>query len=170
VSLNCGHQRAYCSSPSAYEHGEPLWNDVDRLKLAIRPPQHSLAILPTESSSSKSGWFRRRKLILSTKYLFHTLWISLHCRKITTWGRRLCVSSELRRSAHYIALNNSSRRQGSNPRTLGPVASTHYTAEVTSSERCRCSNVLGVSERIWQTVFHTERYKNVSIRVCHLNH
>jgi hypothetical protein len=31
MSLNCGHQGAYClSSPVIYEHGQPWWNDTDR--------------------------------------------------------------------------------------------------------------------------------------------
>jgi hypothetical protein len=30
-----------------YEHGEPWWNDVDRRKLLIRPPEFSLTALPT---------------------------------------------------------------------------------------------------------------------------
>jgi hypothetical protein len=37
-----------------YEHGEPWWNDIDRGKL-IHPPELSLAILPAEPPSSKSG-------------------------------------------------------------------------------------------------------------------
>jgi hypothetical protein len=37
-----------------YEHGEPWWNDIDRGKLLICPP-HSLAILPAEPFSNKSG-------------------------------------------------------------------------------------------------------------------
>jgi hypothetical protein len=33
TSLNCGHQRAYCSSPQMIcEYGEPQWNDTDRGK------------------------------------------------------------------------------------------------------------------------------------------
>jgi hypothetical protein len=32
MSLNCGHQQAYCSSSSWYEYGERWWNGVDRRK------------------------------------------------------------------------------------------------------------------------------------------
>jgi hypothetical protein len=30
MSLKCGHQRAYCSSPRWYEYGEPRWNYTER--------------------------------------------------------------------------------------------------------------------------------------------
>jgi hypothetical protein len=47
-------------------------DDVDWGELLIRPPERSLAILPAESSSNKSGGYERRKLyILCTKYLFY---------------------------------------------------------------------------------------------------
>jgi hypothetical protein len=44
-----------------YEHGEPWWNDINRENLLIRPPEHSLSIIPAEPSSSKLGgtWQRR---------------------------------------------------------------------------------------------------------------
>jgi hypothetical protein len=48
---------AYCSSPKViglYNYGEPWWNNVDRVKLLIRPPERSLAILPAKLSNSKS--------------------------------------------------------------------------------------------------------------------
>jgi hypothetical protein len=45
----------------AYEHGEPRWNDVDRRRLLFRQPELSLAILPTEQSSNKSGGSEGRK-------------------------------------------------------------------------------------------------------------
>jgi hypothetical protein len=42
LSLNCGHQWAYCSSPQLiYEHGKPWWNDLERGKLLIHPPELS---------------------------------------------------------------------------------------------------------------------------------
>jgi hypothetical protein len=65
--------RAYCSFPRWYMWaGEPWWNDVNREKL-IHPPESSLAILPAESSSSKSGGSGQRKWwILFIKYLFYT--------------------------------------------------------------------------------------------------
>jgi hypothetical protein len=37
-----------------YEHGESQWNDIDKGKLLIRPPELS-PILPAESSNSKPG-------------------------------------------------------------------------------------------------------------------
>jgi hypothetical protein len=38
-----------------YEHEETWWNDIDRGKLLIRPPERSPALLPAEPSSSKLG-------------------------------------------------------------------------------------------------------------------
>jgi hypothetical protein len=35
------------------EHGAPWWNDIERRKLLIRPPQRYLAILPAQLSSRK---------------------------------------------------------------------------------------------------------------------
>jgi hypothetical protein len=32
ASLNCGHQRAYCSSPRWHEYGEPRQNVIDRVR------------------------------------------------------------------------------------------------------------------------------------------
>jgi hypothetical protein len=45
----------------AYKRGESWWNDVDRGKLLIGPPEGSLAILQAEPSSSKSGGSGGRK-------------------------------------------------------------------------------------------------------------
>jgi hypothetical protein len=44
-----------------YGHEEPWWNDVDMGKLLICLPEHSLAVLPAELSSSKSGGSGWRK-------------------------------------------------------------------------------------------------------------
>jgi hypothetical protein len=54
ISLNCGHCRAYCSSPTWYEHGEPWWNDIG-MRNSRFIHQSSLVILPGESCSSKAG-------------------------------------------------------------------------------------------------------------------
>jgi hypothetical protein len=51
------------------------------------------------------------------------LWISIHARKSTTWDRRLYFPSEFL-SSYKIHRP----RSGSNPRTLGPVASTLTTS------------------------------------------
>jgi hypothetical protein len=46
TSVNCGHQRAYCSTPKEiYDHGEPWLNDVDRGKLRF-VHQSYLTVLP----------------------------------------------------------------------------------------------------------------------------
>jgi hypothetical protein len=51
MSLNCGHQRAYCSSPDdrLYEYGEPRWNDIDRGKLKASEKTSPSATLSTEN-------------------------------------------------------------------------------------------------------------------------
>jgi hypothetical protein len=36
TSLNCWHERTYCSSPRWYEFGERRWNDIDRGKRTWR--------------------------------------------------------------------------------------------------------------------------------------
>jgi hypothetical protein len=55
---------------------------VDWGKLPIRPPEGSLAILPAEPSSSKSGGSGQRVWwILSTEYFFHTHRVLLHALK-----------------------------------------------------------------------------------------
>jgi hypothetical protein len=44
MSLNCGHQWAYCSSPQVIyicEYEQPWWTDIDRRKLVIHPPELS---------------------------------------------------------------------------------------------------------------------------------
>jgi hypothetical protein len=66
------------------EHGKLWWNDVDREKLLTLPPECSPAILPAETSSSKSGASGRRKLWLL--HLFHTRRELLAFRKILRMG------------------------------------------------------------------------------------
>jgi hypothetical protein len=42
LSFNFGHRLAYCSSPQAIrEYGELWWNDIDRGRFMIRPPELS---------------------------------------------------------------------------------------------------------------------------------
>jgi hypothetical protein len=49
-----------------YEHGEPWWNDIGRVKL-IRSLE-----LSGSPTSKAGGTGLRKRWILSTKYLFHT--------------------------------------------------------------------------------------------------
>jgi hypothetical protein len=47
--LNCGHQRACCTSQMIYEYGKPWWNDTDREK-----QKNSEKALPCHSAHRKS--------------------------------------------------------------------------------------------------------------------
>jgi hypothetical protein len=77
------HHRSYFSSPRIYEHGEPWWNDINRGKFLIHPPE--LSGNPTKSSSSKAGGTGKvNDAFCLTKYLSHALYGSLTCRK-TYW-------------------------------------------------------------------------------------
>jgi hypothetical protein len=65
-----------------YEHGEPLWNAIDRGKLLIHPSELSV-VLPEEFSSSKAGGTSKGNYeFCLTKYPFHTSKGSLTCCKI----------------------------------------------------------------------------------------
>jgi hypothetical protein len=54
-----------------YEHGEPRWNDIDRRKLLIRPPELSgnPAISHPEAKQEEIGEGNYEFCL--TKYLFH---------------------------------------------------------------------------------------------------
>jgi hypothetical protein len=92
-------------------------------KLPIHPPERSLAILPAEPSSSKSGGSGRRDWwFLSTKCLFHTRQDSLTCCKILRHGASGFTSPPKEGVLWIcIALKNPSPPQGLNPRTLGSM-------------------------------------------------
>jgi hypothetical protein len=68
-------------------------HDTDWGKLPIRLPEPSVEILAAELSSSKLGESGRRKwLILSTKYCFHTCRVPLHAIKSYDMSFRLYYS------------------------------------------------------------------------------
>jgi hypothetical protein len=112
TSLNCGHQQAYCSCPGDMS----MVDDVHWGKLPIGSPGRSLAILPTEPSSSKSGKSGRRKLsILSTKYLFNTRRVLLHAVKSYNMGPPHLLPLWKKACSGFL-----SPQPGLNPQTLGP--------------------------------------------------
>jgi hypothetical protein len=91
-------------------------------KLLIRPPQHSLASLPAEPSSSRSRRSGRRKWwILSMKYLF-MLAVLFKILRHGTDGFNFLPKETCCRCLSL--LKNSSLRPSFNPRTLSPMAST----------------------------------------------
>jgi hypothetical protein len=53
VSLNSGHQRAYCSCPIwyIYEYRKPQWNDIDRINRGTRRKTCPVATLSTTNPS-----------------------------------------------------------------------------------------------------------------------
>jgi hypothetical protein len=58
-----------------YEQGDPRWNDTDKGKLLIRPPDVSGNLTSTESSGSKKEWTKRMmnvalQSILESKFLY----------------------------------------------------------------------------------------------------
>jgi hypothetical protein len=83
VCLICDHQRAYCSSPVhvTYEHGELRWNDIDREKLRIRPPELSGNSASSHLAAKQEG-MENEMINFATKYLFNTRRILQH--SITT--------------------------------------------------------------------------------------
>jgi hypothetical protein len=107
-----------------YEHGWPWCNDIDRRNFWF-VHQNSIALLPAEPPSSKADGTGEGNEFFLTKSLFHTSKGSLICCKLLrhladgllSFRRKTCCGFLLPSKA--IALGGIT-----NPRTLGPVAST----------------------------------------------
>jgi hypothetical protein len=133
ISQNCGHQRAYCSSPGWYMSMESYVMMMPTGDNSWLVHQSSFAVLPAETygASRRNG---RRSENFAYRYL-KCLKGSLKCRKIlrpslfTSHPRGRCA-------ADFIALQNPSPRPGLNPRPVGPVASTL----TTTPPRCLCND------------------------------
>jgi hypothetical protein len=126
MSLNCGHQRAYCSSPRRY--------------MSMENHDGVISIRKTPDSSTRTLWqsYKQRHLIAKqeelekgncesclTEYLFHTPKGSLTCRKTLLHGPDGFTSP--RKGGELLILSPIKihrPRPGFNPRTLGPMAST----------------------------------------------
>jgi hypothetical protein len=121
MSQNCGHQRAYCSSPG------DMW--AWRAMVVMMPAgdnswlvyQSCLIVIPAEISraSRRNG---RRSENFACQYLKY-LKVSLTCRKILqhgTFGFTTHRKEGVLRIV--IAFTNLSLRPGLNPRPLDPVA------------------------------------------------
>jgi hypothetical protein len=52
MSLNCSHQWDYVHPQVIYEHGETWWNDINRGRLLIRPPELS------GNPTSRAAWYQ----------------------------------------------------------------------------------------------------------------
>jgi hypothetical protein len=123
TSLNCGHKRAYCSSPRWYEHGEPWWSDIHK------PPDSSpeLPDYPTSSyllANQDELGEGNDELGFRNNFVHTSEWF-LTCRVILRYeveGFTSALKEGVLRS--IISLKNASPRPVLNSRTLGPVAST----------------------------------------------
>jgi hypothetical protein len=116
----------------ACEHGEPWWNDTDRAKLLIRPPEISgnptSSHLTARVRAKETMNLALRSIVVRTFQV-----ISLHAVKSYDMG--LLALLPLQRKVFcrfFIALKNPSLWPGLNPRTFGLVASTRT---VTSPRR-----------------------------------
>jgi hypothetical protein len=120
MSQDCGHQRAYCSSPGRYVSLEGHGDDDDAswgitLDSAIR----ALCQCYQQIHLGQVGGMDEGAKILPIQYLRY-LKGSLTCRKMLTWDLRLYFPSEGRCAADFYP----SHRPGLNPLPLDPVART----------------------------------------------
>jgi hypothetical protein len=111
-----------------FEHGKPWWNDADRGKLLIRPPEFSgnpiSRVICSKQEERANGMMNltlRSIFIRTCKWLFT-------CPKILRHGASGFTSPPKEGVLRiFIALKNQSPLPGSILRTLGPVASTLIT-------------------------------------------
>jgi hypothetical protein len=146
MSQNCGHQRAYCSSPTCYVSMEAMVmmpaGDTSWLVHQI-----SKAVLPAETTgaSRRNG---RRSENFAYQYLKY-LKGSLTCRNILQRGNSGFTSHPKKGELWiFIALKKPSPLPALNPRPLGPVASTLTT---TSPEAIKSSWKYRQLKRRYQT-------------------
>jgi hypothetical protein len=131
TSLNCGHKRSYCSFPMIYEYVEPWWNDIGRVKLLTRPPEHS-GNPAAELPSSKAGGTGRKKINLVSRNIFvHTSKGFFVTQNLRTWSRRLYFPSERRYAADFYRPLNPSPSAVAEPMNRGSNGkhASHYTTE-----------------------------------------
>jgi hypothetical protein len=109
--------------PQVYEYGELWWNNIDRLKLLIRPPElcQSYQHLGAGRMKGRKEWWIWTCEVLSFLYLQ----VIFTCGKIL-WQCPPALFL-LRRKACCVFLLTwkvNCPRPSLNPRTLGPVANT----------------------------------------------
>jgi hypothetical protein len=102
-------------------HGGPWWNDIDRGKFAIRPPElyynHIFSHLVAKQEEIVMGMN-----MASQNIFLHTSKGSLTCRKILQYGANGFPSEESRLADFYCP-TNPSPRTGWDPRNVGRVFS-----------------------------------------------
>jgi hypothetical protein len=131
TSLNCGQQRAYCSSSGWYMSMKNHSGMVLTGKNSRFVHKSSLAIISAKSSCSEAGRSEERYYeFCLTKYLFHTSKGSLTCRKIVRHDAdnftshpkevvlRICFALKIPMTSASLHL-----------RTLDPIASTLTTRQ-----------------------------------------
>jgi hypothetical protein len=85
--LNCGHQRAYCSSPRSNMN---MKNHDEMMTLTHKKSwliqQSSLAILPAEKSGSKQEKGQKEWEFSPTNIYVHSCKWYLRTKNLTSWG------------------------------------------------------------------------------------
>jgi hypothetical protein len=122
MSLNCGNQRPYCSSPRwnmNMENHSVMMMSTEGNSWFLR--QSFLAIVPADSSGSKREEWAKWRKIWPYKVLFSYLQVISAYRKTLRHGAFGLKEGVLR---IFIGLKNLSPRPGLNPQTLGPIANT----------------------------------------------
>jgi hypothetical protein len=91
----------------------------------LSPPGVSTRVTTREHPAAEGGTVGEKCPVLLPKCRFtRYIYWSFTCRKTTTWDRRLYFPSEGRRAEEFFTLKIRRLRQGVNPRTWVPKAST----------------------------------------------
>jgi hypothetical protein len=120
TSLNCGYQRACCSSQEKYKHGVPWWSDIDR-----ENPDSSTRFLWQSYRSKAGGTGEGNYKFCLTKYLFLSYSkVFFNIQIFRHWADGFTSPPKESVLRIFIAIKIHSPRPGLNPRTLGPMVNT----------------------------------------------
>jgi hypothetical protein len=166
TSLNCGHQRAYCTSPRCYISTEnSRWKKVNREKLLIRLPELSV------NPNSRIIWQQAGEMgeeyeeFCPVKYFYSHKWLPTR-RKILRHEPSGFTSPPKEGVLRiFIALKSPSTWLGLNPQTLGPMAST---LTILRPRRLRLEEniVLNLEDIFWDVdFFHLVEDKSIRLFV-----
>jgi hypothetical protein len=118
TSLNCGHQRAYSSSPRWYMSMGNYGGMISREENSWFVHQSSLAILPADTSGSKQGDRAKEIMNLALRSIFvHISLVIFYRADGLAFHPKKCVLRI------FIALKSLSPWPGLNSRILGRMAS-----------------------------------------------